>query len=149
MACLLGGRLLSVSIERNYLDHPNQAGAVEVEWQDAKAKTRKVLAETCSRQIHVILAGPVAEAIYRGGPLHPSVVDEWRYDWQQALTQATLFEKSEPKRWKILEQTYANLYRMLQKETHWQAISEVADQLLAHETIEGGEVHEIVARWIE
>jgi ATP-dependent Zn protease len=149
MACHLGGRLLSVSIERNHLDLPRQAGLVTAEWPSANSSNQKSFAENCSRQIHVILAGPVAEAIYRGEPLHPSAVVEWQDDWQQALAQAELFEKSEPKRWKLLEQIYATLYRILQQDMHWQAISEVADQLLAHETIDGGEVHEIVSRWIE
>ena len=36
------------------------------------------------------LAGPVAEMIYRGEPLHPALVAEWRHDWGQAWDEAAV-----------------------------------------------------------
>jgi len=40
------------------------------------------------------------------------------------------------------------LYRQLDREDHWAALAAIVDNLLAHETLEGEEVEDIVRQWL-
>ena len=48
-----------------------------------------------------------------------------------------------------MEKATARLYRLLDREDHWTALAAIVDNLLAHETLEGEQVEEIVAAWLE
>lgn len=98
--------------------------------------------------VHVALAGPVAEATYRGEPFHPGLVGEWAHDWQAAWESAQELVREERARLRFLEQSAARMYRLLSDELNWAAVAAIADSLLAHEYIEGDEVREIVTTWL-
>ena len=40
------------------------------------------------------------------------------------------------------------LYRLLQQDEYWAALAAIVDNLLAHETLEGEEVEDIVRQWL-
>jgi ATP-dependent Zn protease len=135
MAIRLGGRVTLVSIEPESDDGPRRSGETQVRW--SRKLTERQL---CERAIQVALAGPVAEMLYSGSPYHPGLVAEWAQDWQMARQQAQRIE--------FLERMTVALYRQLDVEPHWSAIAALADHLLAHETLEGTQVREIVGDWM-
>ena len=47
-----------------------------------------------------------------------------------------------------LEQTTRDLYHLLNAEPNWSALASLADNLLAHETLEEEEVTDIVNEWL-
>ena len=96
----------------------------------------------------VALAGPVAEMIHSGEPYHPGFVAEWAADWKAAWEAAAPLVPAERKRLAYLEQTTAQLYRLLDREDHWAALAAIVDNLLAHETLEGEEVEDIMQQWL-
>ncbi len=139
-----GGAVEVASIERDAINAPDQAGRVTVNWANKRQNARL----HAGIQIQVLLAGPVAEMIHLGERLHPATVREWQGDWMQAYGLAKAFEVDEPKRQKLLERLCASTLELMSKDNCWQAISEIADLLEAHETIDGDEVREIVTRWV-
>ena len=143
IAALLGGKIVSVSIEENSLDTPWLAGLAAVAWPIGWTETRQIGCE-----LMTLLAGPAAEMVYTGEPLHPATVAQWRGDWQAAQQLLATKIRDERKRIAALERTCSDLFSRLQEDRLWQAISEVADLLDSHETIEGEEVHDCVSRWI-
>lgn len=144
MAVCVGARVRSVTIEPDNDDGPERFADTQVEWPRSDFTER----EFQEKSILVALAGPVAEMIYRGEPYHPGFVAEWAADWKQAWEAASVLKDSERDRLKFLEQVTVRVYRMLDREDHWAALAAVADHLLAHETLEGDEVDEIVQQWL-
>ena len=94
------------------------------------------------------LAGPVAEMIHSGDPYHPGLVAEWAGDWQTAWQAAGSLVADERQRLSYLEQTTRELHQLLNQNNHWAALAAIVDHLLAHETLDGEEVEEIVFQWI-
>ena len=68
------------------------------------------------------------------------------------LTHAKLSRRSlidnPRRRFEYLEQTTVELRRMLDSEPNWSAIADLADNLMAHDTLEFEEVKEIFGEWI-
>lgn len=104
--------------------------------------------EFAKKAVQVSLAGPVAEKIYSGDPYHPGLVVEWAADWREAWEAAVLLHPSERQRLAYLEQVSIQLYHRLKEDDLWAALASLADHLLAHETLEGGQVEEIVGEWL-
>ncbi|MEM8681354.1 MAG: hypothetical protein AAGF97_18560, partial [Planctomycetota bacterium] len=96
----------------------------------------------------VALAGPVAEMIYVGDPYHPGFVAEWAADWKVAWEAMSPLVADDRRRLIQLEQFTSQLLRLLRRDQHWSALAAVADHLLAHETMEGEEVNEILRYWL-
>jgi hypothetical protein len=134
---VLGGAMVSrASIAP---DETRLHGQVEIHWP-RNAKTEDQLA--------TILAGPVAEMIYRGEPLHPGFVAEWSQDWMQAWQLARPKFSNDPRCLEVLERSVANLYRMLAQDRYWSAIAAVQDLLFAHEEIEHDQIAYEVNAWL-
>ncbi len=144
MAIYVGARVRSVTIEPDRDDGPERHADIQVAWPRQEFTDR----ELCTRVVAVALAGPVAEMIYRGEPYHPGFVAEWAADWRMAWEAATLLVPDQRQRLLYLEQTAGGLYRLLDREDHWAAVAAVVDNLLAHETLEGEEVEEIIRQWL-
>ena len=104
--------------------------------------------EFYEKSIQVALAGPVAEMIHSGEPYHPGFVAEWAADWKVAWEAAAPLIPSERKRLAYLEQAAAQLHRLLDREDNWAALAAIVDNLLAHETLDGEEVQDIVTQWL-
>lgn len=145
MAFLLGGKVRLVTIEPDDDDGPDRQGDTQVLWRRS-ADTDEGFAK---KAVQVSLAGPVAEMIYTGDPYHPSLVAEWAADWQEAWEAATPLHREERKRLEYLEQVSIQLYHQLKQDEMWAALAALADNLLAHETLEREQVEEVLRAWLE
>jgi hypothetical protein len=144
IAILLGAEVRQVTIEPDNDDGPARHGDTQVVWR------RSTLSDQAfaERAVQVCLAGPVAEMIYSGDPYHPGLVAEWAADWKGAWQAAALLHPQEQKRLAYLERTSIQLYHQLKSDNLWPALASLADHLLAHETLEGEQVEEIVSVWV-
>ncbi|MCA8999676.1 MAG: hypothetical protein KDA80_21955 [Planctomycetaceae bacterium] len=145
MAISVGARIRSVTIDPDWDDGPQRYADIHVDWP-LEQFTDKEFQEN---SILVALAGPVAEMIHRGDPMHPGLVAEWAHDWSQAWHAAASLHPDERKRMAYLEQKTIVLYRLLNRDDHWAAIGAIVDNLLAHETLEGEDVEDIVQQWLQ
>lgn len=144
MALLRGGKVQQVTIEPDNDDGPARQGDTQVIWRRSRMSDK----DFAKIAVQVSLAGPVAEMIYSGDPYHPGLVAEWAADWREAWEAAVLLHRDERKRLEFLEQVSIQLYHRLKQDDLWSALACLADNLLAHETLEGEQVAEIVAEWL-
>ncbi|MEX1041509.1 MAG: hypothetical protein WDZ51_12805 [Pirellulaceae bacterium] len=144
MAILVGARVQSVTIEPDWDDGPERHADICVQWPLDQFTARQLQ----EKMVLVALAGPVAEMIHSGNPFHPGVVSEWSADWQMAWQAAETMAPEHRKRLNYLEQRTVQIYRLLERDDHWAALAAVVDNLLAHETLEGEIVEEIIGQWL-
>jgi ATP-dependent Zn protease len=144
MAYFVGARVKHVTIDPDRDDGPKRHADIQVEWPiDRLTKTQfhTFLAQ-------VALAGPVAEMIYSGEPYHPGFVAEWSADWDLAWASAEQLVAGQRQQLAYLERMTAELYSLIERDDHWAAVAAVADNLLAHEHLDGEEVDEILKQWL-
>jgi len=115
-------------------------GKVDIQWPGRRPLVN---------ELSVILAGPVAEMIYRCEPLHPGFVPEWSLDWQQAWTLSRPRHSSDTKCLESLEQLIAKLHRNMSDDRVWAAVAAVQDLLMAHEDIEHEQIEYEVKAWLD
>jgi ATP-dependent Zn protease len=144
MAHLLGGKVRLVTIEPDNDDGPVRYGDTLVLWRRAGIGEK----EFATMAVQVCLAGPVAEMIYSGEPYHPGFVAEWAADWRDAWEAAVPLHADERKRLKYLEDVSIQLYHRLKEDGLWAALASLADNLLAHDTLESEQVEEILGEWL-
>ena len=144
MAVLLGGKVKQVTIEPDDDDGPDRQGDTQVLWRRSGISDE----EFATIAVQVSLAGPVAEMIYSGDPYHPGLVAEWAADWRDAWDAATPLHPVERQRLEYLEQVSIQLYHRLKQDDLWSALASLADNLLAHETLDCEQVDEIVEDWL-
>lgn len=143
MATRLGARVTSITIRPDWDDGPERYGDAEILWRTSEFTSR----EFAERQVLVALAGPAAEMIYRGEPLHPGFVAEWAEDWRQAWKAAAELMPDGRRRVRYLEQAASSLFTTFSDDHCWSAIAAIVDALLAHERLESEEVTAIVDQW--
>lgn len=100
------------------------------------------------REVLTVLAGPVAEMVYRGEPLHPAFYGPWQHDWQTAWAISETLCLATAKRRILLEQLILKLKDQIAQDPCWAAIGALSDALLAHEFLESEEIQEILEFWI-
>lgn len=144
MTIHVGARVRSVTIDPDWDDGPKRYADIQVEWPIDRFTER----ELCEKSVFVALSGPVAEMIHSGDPYHPGTVAEWAFDWRVAWESASELFPDQQKRLIYLEQCTVELYRLLDREDYWAALAAIVDNLLAHETLEGEEVDDIVSQWL-
>ena len=115
-------------------------GKVDIQWPGRRP---------LENELSVILAGPVAEMIFRSEPLHPGFVPEWSLDWNQAWMLARPRHTSDAKCLEVLEQLIAKLHRRISNERVWSAIAAVQDLLMAHEDIDHEQIEYEVRAWVD
>lgn len=140
LAHLLGARVLGVTIEPDRDDGPARYGDASILWPARRWSTR----DLNLRCVRVALAGPVAEMIHRGEPLHPGFVPEWSQDWRVAWEYAGQLVADERARIRFLEDTIRQLHAMLRQDEHWHRLACIVDHLLAHETLDEEQLAEIL-----
>lgn len=145
MALLHGGHVQMMTIEPDWDDGPDRYGEASVHW-DQSGWSRKQFQEVLVR---VALSGPVAEMIYRGDPYHPAFVPEWKMDWEQAWEAAHMLHPVPEARIRYLEACTKQVYHEFQREDIWQAIASLADELLAHETLDHEQIRDAITPWID
>lgn len=144
VATLLGAKVRQVTIEPDNNEGPDRQGDTQVVWR----QSRMTDSEFAINVVQVSLAGPVAEMIYTGDPYHPGFVAEWADDWRKAWEAAVQLHLNERKRIEYLEQVSIQLYHRLKQDEMWSALAALADQLLAHETLDAEQIEEIVSQWL-
>jgi ATP-dependent Zn protease len=144
IACWLGGEVLSVTIDPDRDDGPRRDGDVSIRWH-ARGLSRR---ELCERELMAVLAGPVAEMVHAEVRLTVDSRPEWAVDWQIASEIAGTFVSVPRQREALLHELTRRMFHLVSSDECWQAIAEVADQLVAHETLDGEEVQECVERWM-
>ena len=140
MAVSYGGRIIHVSIDPPDDDGLKRFGESIVQWP--KAATRDIeIAE-----LKVSLAGPIAELTYDNARESIADCGEFAADWQQAVLSASRL-KPERSRAKFLAEMERQVWSFFEDENVWAATCAVADELLAHETIEHDQVADVWAFW--
>lgn len=144
MALLLGGKVKHITIEPDDDDGPAREGDTQVLWRRSGISEK----DFAKKVVQVSLAGPVAEMIYSGEPYHPGLVAEWAADWREAWSAAMSLHPGERQRLEYLEQISIQLYHRLKGDDVWPALAALADNLLAHETLDEEQIEEIVEEWL-
>lgn len=142
MAVMLGGRLVHVSIEPPDDEGPLRTGESIVQWP------RMAASQIDLAEIKVSLAGPIVEMIYSGEVEPIEVVAEFAGDWLRAVTLASQRKSTPQAALGLIRQAESSVQQFFEREHPWAAVSAVADELLAHETLEHEVVEEIVAFWL-
>ncbi len=142
-AIYVGANVRSVTIEPDNDDGPQRSGDTVVIW-DRRRFSQQDLME---KGAWVALAGPVAEMIHLQTAFHPAAVAEWRQDWETAFECLSGIRNLQH-RFARLEQLTIELYEAFSEDHHWAAIGAVADNLLAHETLDQEMLEEIVEPWM-
>lgn len=125
MAHLLGGRVVGASIEP---DEDELMGQTAVEWSGVDALER------ARRSAMVALAGPVAEAWWRGEASVVDALTSWRADWQEV--ERALLVVPADERDASLRGWLADVRFELLGEVAWEHVCRVADMLEAHGTLD-------------
>lgn len=144
MAYYVGARVQSITIDPDWDDGPDREADIRVEWPVDRMTER----EFHQKSAMVALAGPAAEMIHTGDPFHPALVSEWAADWKLAWAAAANLFPDEQKRLKYLEEVSIELYRLISQDHHWAALAAIVDHLLAHETLEGEVVEDVLSEWL-
>lgn len=142
-AIYVGAKVHSVTIDPDRDDGPQRHGDTVVLWDRSRFSQH----EMTKKGAWVALAGPVAEMIYQQQPYHPAGIAEWRQDWETAL-ECLVDVSSIQQRFARLEQITLELFEAFSQDHHWAAIGAIADNLLAHETLDQEMLEEIVELWI-
>jgi ATP-dependent Zn protease len=143
IALQLGGQVDLVTIDPDKDDGPQRQGYTKILWRRDRLSEK----EFAQKAVQVCLAGPVAEMIYSGDPYHPGLVAEWAADWREAWSAAIALHPAERQRLAYLEQVTAQLYHRLKRDDHWNALAALADNLLAHETLDRDQIEEFIDEW--
>ncbi len=144
MAVHVGARVESVSIAPDWDDGPKRHGDTAIAWPGGRMTER----EFAEKSVCVALAGPVAEMIYRQEPLHPGFVAEWAADWQDAWQAASPLIVDERRRLDFLEKTTIEVQQLFDQDEYWAALAAIADELLAHERLDGDLIDDVVGIWL-
>ncbi|MEN1680191.1 MAG: cell division protein FtsH [Planctomycetota bacterium] len=125
-------------------DLPRRFGECRVNWGRVDPTADWQL----QRELLTTLAGPVAEQVYRGEPVHPALDGPSQGDWAQAWERLREAIPHPEVRTRLLEQLTAALHQVLSRDTWWAAVAAVADELLAHEVLDQELTDETLAFWV-
>lgn len=143
MAKWLGGRIVSITIEPDDDDGPRRFGDIRVQWLHPLPAR-----EDAVRNIQVSLAGPVAEMIYDGQRQPIAFRREWSADWQMAAECAAPWLKSRQHLGPYLDRMTAEVFQFIYDDHRWAAVAALADELLAHETLEADAIDYVLSFWL-
>lgn len=143
---VMGGVIESVGLYAEGDDWlPERFGDCHVNWGRVDANCDWQI----QREVLTILAGPVAEMIYRGEQLHPATFAPWQHDWHWAWQRSEQLIVDRQRRAQLLEAIIAWLHHHLSDDTCWAAIAAVSDELLAHEYLDDEQLAETLSFWIQ
>jgi len=140
-AALAGGIVVRVSIEP---EEDDRGGDTQVQWSHGGVTDK----EHAIREIRTSLAGPVAEMIFVGDYDSLRIQAEHAIDWQIAVASVKSLTSDQSQQLQFLSREASELYHYFRQENVWAAIGDLADQLLAHETVDGETVDAVVEQWI-
>jgi ATP-dependent Zn protease len=141
MAILQGGHLERVTLEPPFDDGPARYGDTVTRWSGMSE------AELTLAEIQVSLAGPVVEMIYTGDRVSIASVPEWQADWHRATLNATAGSRDAAAADRLLRESVRAIFDLFEDSNQWAAVSAIADDLLAFETLEHEQVADTIAFW--
>jgi len=140
VAVMLGGVVDSVSIE---VPDAEAAGFTGVFWRNA-SDTRS----QCINDIHVALAGPIAEMIFVGDYDYLRIKQEHAVDWEVVASSVQRMGIDAPTAQRLLASIATDLYGRLRKDEVWSAVADVAERLELDGTIDGDTVNDLAGFWL-
>ena len=100
------------------------------------------------REVLTTLAGPVSEMVYRGEARDLALYGPWQDDWRRAWETSETLVSDPARRTRMLRQLLGQLEDQIRTDGCWAAIAALADELLAHETLEQDQISETLRFWI-
>ncbi|MEM6472105.1 MAG: cell division protein FtsH [Planctomycetota bacterium] len=145
MAFALGGQIDSIGLYAEADEWlPERYGDCHINW----GRVNVNCSWQVQREVLTLLAGPVAEMIYRGEDIHPAQYPPWQYDWMLASRRVRDAVSAQADCGKIMETLLAWLKSHLSLSENWAAVAAVADELLAHEYMDGDMLSDTLGFWI-
>ncbi|OYP28216.1 hypothetical protein [Rhodopirellula sp. MGV] len=141
---LLGGTIESVGMyaeEDDWL--PERFGDCHVNWGRVDPNANLQI----EREVLTLLAGPVAEMIYREEDMHPADDPTWQHDWQLASQLCRRMFPDPYAREVFMTAALTVLKDQIWRDRCWAAIAAVADELLAHENLDADQLSDILRFW--
>ncbi|MBL8729408.1 MAG: M50 family metallopeptidase [Planctomycetes bacterium] len=126
MAHLLGGRVVQVTLE---VDDDGEIGRTTVEWHGHSVAERR----RCSAL--VALAGPVAEARWRGDVALLEALSAWHDDWEEVRA-ALAAEAGARNPAALLTRWLREVHQQFADAAAWELLCRLADVLEAHDTLD-------------
>jgi hypothetical protein len=149
VGCALGARIESVSLSQAsaYDDFddglPRRFGDCLVNW--GRLDPHQPWQQ--QRELLTVLAGPVAEWVYRAEDADEIELSSWAMDWQQAQRCAARLFAEPEKQSRLLRGSVARLQQIIGNEPVWPAIAALADELMIGDVVEADRVSELVRFW--
>ena len=122
---------------------PERFGDCRIEWGRVDPRMDWQI----QREVLAILAGPVAEMIYRNESIHPARYAPWQHDWHHAWSISQRLVSDQRQHIKLLEELLGQLRSVVQSVPCWSAIAALADELAAHEYLESHHIEETIGFW--
>ena len=140
VAVMLGGMVDTVSVE---IPDADSAGVTSVFWgKDSDARSQ------CINDIHVALAGPIAEMIFVGDYDYLRIKQEHAVDWDVVAAAVERLGIDAVAAQKLLTSIATGLYKSLREDTVWSAVADVAERLELDGTVDGDTVDELAGFWL-
>ncbi len=143
-AVYLGAEVRYITLEPHRDDGPRRDGEAQIAWRCSRMTPK----EFHNKLVLVALGGPAAEAIYSDEPLTPAAASAWQGDWDEAWQVAAEIHALERLRLAYLEAALQQLMALQRQDENWAAIAALADELLAHETLEAEQVTDVLRFWM-
>lgn len=141
----LGGEIESAGLYAEADDWlPERYGDCLVNWGRVDANWDWQI----EREVLTILAGPIAEMVYRGESLHPATYPPWQHDWHWALRRSEMLTPDPTKQLVLLGRFMRFLDSRIREQDCWAAIAAVADELSAHQWLDADQLEETLSFWI-
>ena len=141
VAHLLGGEVQSVSIEDSFDSESNRLGDTAVLWRGLDERERAL------NELASVLAGPIAEAIYRDDDVTLDDSSEWLADLALVARLSEKLHETKAKQKNTIAVTCTRLRRWFQRDENWAAVAAVADELATHELLDADQFTSIVSFW--
>ena len=140
VAVMLGGVVDTVTIE---VPDAAAAGVTGVFWGNAAdARAQSI------NDIHVSLAGPIAEMIFVGDYDYLRIKQEHAVDWEVVAAAIKRLGLDVAAAQKLLTSTASSLYERLREDVVWSAVADVAERLELDGTIDGDTVNDLAGFWL-
>lgn len=149
VGCALGAHIESVSLSQaSMFDDtddglPCRFGDCIVNWGRVDPDHRWQQ----QRELLTILAGPVAEWIYRGEDADESIAASWTSDWEHSLACVQRLVAGHEQQMRLLRSTTSRLKQLVAAEPVWPAVAALADELMIGDPVEADRVAELVRFW--
>ncbi|MCM2374070.1 M41 family metallopeptidase [Aporhodopirellula aestuarii] len=149
VGCALGAQIDRVSLSQasayDDLDDglPSRFGDCLVNW----GRVDPNQAWQQQRELLTILAGPIAELIYRAEDADQIDLAAWELDWQQAQQCVRQMHAQREMQNRILRDAVSRLKQLIGNPPVWPAVAALADELAIGDEIDGERVAELVRFW--